>query len=682
MDQPILSASEKAAASRILTVLDRHTLALKLTGAYAAFSQRSLESIATDLESDARVASLEPSSDTRQNAVRLAFQQSVANLPVQALVMFSLLAAFESTDIGKNAVLEVAETVAKAKSFALDRSRMPSDLDSLVNYALVDARLNERIPLPADRDRLVLHPMLRVLADDLLNRWSDQRRRIAYRAVAHYYAQYINVITDRWLAPDEENIIGALEWAHDNNEQELVATICDGMCSFWHRRGRARTSLRYLLWGKEAANKIAKSSPDETDHLRVARLTLNYGAALRATGNPAGADSALRESLALYRDMKNRKGEALVLSSIGLIAKERGRLSEAWKYFHDALTISEEEGDEQGQAANRMYLGQVAQARGQISIAQGYFQQAGELFKKVPDPDDEGSGLTSLAQLEQAQGHWREAEGLFQQSLSIVREHEDLAGEAVVVSQLGQLALARGELDKTEIYLKDSLALRLEVEDRYGEAGDLCQYGKLCLDRGYFEQSKVYFEKSLALFRDWHARADEAAVISQLALLAIEQQHHREAQGLLKQSLSIRQEVQDPRGEGIDLALLGRIALEKKDFDEAESLYSRSLDIAREIENRRGEGVNLRQLAVIATERRRFQFAEEYFRASLDIAREVENGLDIADASFAFGSFLCELGQRSVEGCSRLHDAEEIYVRMTVPGAQKVHEAMQRFGCK
>lgn len=673
MNHQVLSASEDAAASRILTVLRSHTLALRLTGAYSTVSQRSLESIATDLEAQAKAERGEPSGDIRQRPVQLAFHQIARHLPDAALALFTLLAIFRVNDVGKNAVLDVARSMGVKDT--------PQNLEALVNLALVDVGLNERIPVPADRDRLMLHPMLRVFADDLLTYWSNRRQEAARRAAARYYADYANFVTDRWLAPDEENIIGALEWAHENDERELVAEIAYGMRSFWQRRGRARVSKPYLLWGMQAADEIARETKKREDRLRAARLANSYGAALSATGQLDEAESVFTESLILQREMSDPQGESLVLTSLGRIAKARGALVEAEGYFQNALKISESERNVQSRAANIMYLGQVAQARGKLTEANALFEQSLTLFREVKDVQGEGEDLASMALVEQVRGHWREAEALFQQSLSLQRENDDLAGQANVLSLQGQLCLARGELSQTAKHLEESLAIRLEVEDRYGEANDLCQLGRLYLVKGNFKKSTSYFRDSLSIFRELHARADEGVVISQLGLVAIEQRQYDEASKLLEQSQSIRQEVQDPRGEGVDIALLGRIALEQKQYSKAETLYARSLEIAREIGNRRGEGVNLRQLGVIAERRRHFKGAEKYYRQSLDIAHEVENGLDIADTSLALGSILYESHMNPEEGCALLQEAATLYTRMNVPGKRHAHEALERFGC-
>jgi tetratricopeptide (TPR) repeat protein len=687
----MLSASENAAASRILKILRGHTLALKLTAAYAAVSRRPLVSIAAELANDAKARDATSSKAGRQFPVQLAFYQSVRELSNDDRHLFAILAIFRSNDIGRNAILEVAK--------AVDIGDAKSGIDTLARRAFADARLNDHIPIPADRDRIVLHPLLRALAEEMLGQVRKERRLSAERAAAHYYAEYISLIPGRWLAPDEANIIGALAWAHEHGEHELVASLCDGMRVFWETRGRDNTSRIYLAWGEKAAHEIARKSGEHDDWRRAARLSLGHGAALAKTWQFPEAESTLLEYRLLQQRLGDRKRERFVLTSMGLIAKAQGRLTEARQYFDEALDMSIAEQDDDARAANLMYLGQVAQARGEISEAEEKFQQALALFRESestdqqalgnassePDPEDlEADDFSSFAHLEPVSGHWREAEALFQQGLSVRQENGDLVGEAIVNSLLGQLCIARGDFVLAKKYLKKSLDLRDETGDHYGEAVDLCQFGRFYLDKGEYEESRRYFRESLEIFRTIHARSDEGATLSQIALVAIEQRQYDEATALLDQSMSVRREVQDLRGEGVDHSLLGRIALEQGHDDKAEALYARSLEIAREIENRRGEGVNLRQLGVIAERRQHFPFAEDYYRGSLEIAREVENGGDIAEACLALGSFLCELRrspQEFEEGCTYLAESADLYHSMQVPGEERARSALARLGC-
>jgi tetratricopeptide (TPR) repeat protein len=670
----MLSTAEREAAERILELLDSHTLALRLAGAYAADTRQTLTAVATELET-APAGSIP---DESSKAVSAAFYQSAHDLPVEGLRLFGLLAAFATANVGRNAVLEVAETLAIGQ----EKER----LEQLVTRAFVETIVNPRLPITADYERLQVHPLLRGFAETMFHAWSEDDRSVAYRAVALYYAEYANATPDRWLGPDEANIVGALQWAHAHNEQELVAALCSGLQYYWRDRGRIPASKVYLPWGMEAAEAIAEATPADPPQvkdyrLRAAHLALSYGNALKESGELDNAELIFQRNLLLRRQLDDRQGEGRALCCLGLVTQAQGKLDEAEAYFQAALEISKSEGDRQSEGANLAYLGQVAQARGRITDAEEHFRNALDIFREVNDLRGEGADLSALARVALERRNFEEAESLAQQSLAIRRDMEDVLGEGTVLSLQGRIGLARGDLEAAERFFRESLEIRRKVEDRVGEADDLTQFGRLYLDRGQFDESERYFQHALVLFRAAHARAQEGVVLSQLGLVAIERGQRSEGERLLSQSILIRREVQDRRGEGVDLALLGRIALERRHYQKASVLYNQSLEIARSVQNERGVGVNLRQLGVIAEMQGRLEQAEALYRQALDVAREVENGLDIADVCLALGSLLCALRQKMAEGCPLIQESITTYARIGAPGEHVARGASLRLGC-
>lgn len=665
----MLSVTEQQAAERILQLLDRHTLALRLAGAYAADTHQTLREVAAELET----VRVKRTTYRKLGAVSVIFQQSQQRLPPDAQTLFALLAAFKTSDVGRNAVLSVAE--------ALGVNDGQTDLNTLVHRALVETSVNTRLPDNADQERLQLHPLLRGFAEGMLRKWRAPRLAAAYRAIAQYYADYANATPDQGLAPDEANMISALEWAYAQHEQELVAELCAGLQYYWRDRGRIPTSKHYLPWGVDAAEAIANATQEPEDRLRAAHLALSYGTALKESGDLDKAEETFLRNLTLRRRMGDRNGEGRALSALGQLAQAQGKVEQAAEYFQEALAVSQEVHDRQGEGANRTYLGQVAQARGRITEAEEYFKEALDILREVRDPRGESANLSSLARVALAKRDFAEATALAQQSLAIRRAMGDEFGEATVFSLLGQLSLARGDLADAEQYLLHSLDMRRAIEDHMGEAENLAQMGRLYLDRGQFETSENHFRQSLDIFRTVRAHAQEGVVLSQLGLLAIERGQLDEAEQYLKQSLIIRTEVQDPRGEGVDLALLGRINLERRRYKDATALYEKSLAIARKIQNERGAGVNLRQLGAIAEQQKRLNQAEKYYRQALEIARRVENGLDRADTCLALGRFLLRVREQEAEGCALLNESIAAYARVGAPGESLARQEAAHLGC-
>src|SRR5262249_32782863 len=152
---------------------------------------------------------------------------------------------------------EFGRTAALALGSGLGLPAPEASVYLLVLRALLRASTEDAMPDESDRERLRMHPLLRAFAASELSRWPENERRNASRAIARYYAEYRRAVPAAALAVDEENIIVALEWAHEAGGPDLVAALCDGMGIFWRVRWHTAASLRYLPWGAEAAEAIA-----------------------------------------------------------------------------------------------------------------------------------------------------------------------------------------------------------------------------------------------------------------------------------------------------------------------------------------------------------------------------------------------------------------------------------------
>lgn len=693
-----LSSKERQAAGRIVAVLDRHTLAVRLAGAYAADLRLDLEVFARNLEQDP----LDVPQDEMPRAMALVFSQSTEALSPDAQRLFAALAAFATPAFSRNAAL------ALAKGLGLALAKQSVDL--LVLRALVEASVDESMPVESDRERLRLHPLLRALAAENFQIGTEEDRDRAYHAIALYYVNYFNRTTDRGLSVDEANIIGALEWAHRHAQDELVATLCSGMQSFWLYRLRMSATQIFLPWGVTAAASIAEQTNKREDRLRAADLSLTYGQMLRYTGQVDEAEKVLEENLAVRREVEDRRGEEEVLSALGQlyrrsgrtalaeqyflqalailqdvpnrrseglvrlrmarIARRQGRQEEARRYIDQALEIDQETQNAREEALAVVVLGQFAHDHGQLAEAESLYRQALALARDVKDPLSETIALNWLGRLTQDCGRLEEAERLYQQSLAIVREVRNRLGESVLLVLWGQLAQARGEIPAAKRYYEQSLAIAREVHDRRGEGTALLCLGQLAQARGERAQARDYYEQSLAIAREVLDRRIEGIDLVLLGQLAQARGNMEEAKRYYEQSLIIAREVQDQCSEGRVLALLGTLAEAQGMREEAETYYQQSLVIAQRVNDRRGEGLALSYLGQMSARRERKEDAEQFFRRALDLLRE-QDMLTYPEVALLFGAFLVRQGNRLEEGYAFITESAQLSAQMELPSKKE-----------
>ncbi len=529
-----LSPGERAAAERIVTALDRHTLAIKLASAYAADVHRDLGALARELEDPQRAMAL-PQDETPQ-AVQQVFASSLDALPPETRRLFVALAAFATEEFGRQAALAVGTSLGLAQP--------ESGLNLLVLRALLDASTDESMPEESDRERLRMHPLLRAYATTELTTWPEADRAEVSQAIATYYAAYVGHTPERALTLDELNIAGALEWAHARGEDALVVALCLGMRSFWANRGRVAAIERFIPLGVASAQAIAQATGRREDRLQAAQLDLAYANMLVETSRYDAAESALLNNLALCRDLGDLAGAGNVLCLLGDVANGRGNMDETEQYTRQALAS----------------------------------------FQAAHDRRGEGRAIKDLGILAYFRGEFDEADMYGNQALAIARDAGERQIEMEAVDLLGAVAWRRGRLAEAERHYLYAVQLARDVGIRVSEAFELQSLALVVMDGGNLDNAEHSFEQALGISREVQSPELEVTVLIGLGTLALTRRQPTAAQDYFERSLNIARQLSSRRLEGRALFGLGRSAEDRSDVAVAEKLLGESLVIARELQ--------------------------------------------------------------------------------------------------
>ncbi|HEX6818103.1 MAG TPA: tetratricopeptide repeat protein [Ktedonobacterales bacterium] len=520
-----LTHSELEAARRIVTNLDRHTLAVTLAAAYVSDAVgMTLEQLAEQLADPQRALHL-PKGEAPDEVKRV-FASSYDALPMDAQRLFAAFAAFPTPEFGREAAVALAQT--------LDIADPERIVELLVRRALATAQ----------GDRLRLHPLIQALAASELAEWPLQQREEAEHAVTTYYADYTNATPDSELAPDEANIIGAIEWAQAHSEDHLLVRLCDGIAGFWRDTGRTFTALRYLPQARDAAKRVAAITATSHDQLLAANIEFKYAQALRRVGRMSEAASAFLDNLTFRRAIKNSRDEGVVLSELGHIAWARGQLEEAQHYLEESLRIAREVGDRRSEGVVLSNLVEIYLTRGRLVEAQRYLEESLQIRREVGDRLGEGVTLSKLGQVSLGLGRLQDAQRYFEAGSEIAREVGNRIGEGVALDGLAHIALESGDLSAAQHYLEESLRIAREVGDRRGEGTALNNLGKVAQDQGRLDEARRYLKASQQIRREVGDRRGEGATLNNLGGVASAQGQLAEAQRLYEESLAIAHETQ------------------------------------------------------------------------------------------------------------------------------------------
>ncbi len=229
-----LTAAELRDVTTIVTLLGRHTLAVKLQAANAASLGRPLDRLAAELEANPTKALL---LEDGAEAVRYVLDSSFAALDAPAQRLFVALGAFATGDVGREAALSIGALVAsddETEDDAADEAIAERSLKALITLRLADPGLDEAMPEQSDRERVRLHPLVYTDARDRFSQIASDDRAALSQAVAQWYADYSNDTKRRRFGNDERNILGALAWALAASNDTLLIRLCQGSANYWN----------------------------------------------------------------------------------------------------------------------------------------------------------------------------------------------------------------------------------------------------------------------------------------------------------------------------------------------------------------------------------------------------------------------------------------------------------------
>ncbi|MDK2464857.1 MAG: tetratricopeptide repeat protein [Candidatus Korarchaeota archaeon] len=98
------------------------------------------------------------------------------------------------------------------------------------------------------------------------------------------------------------------------------------------------------------------------------------------------ADIALRRAAEIFEDLGDRRGVAITLHQLAMIAQDRGDYDEAERLYRQSLKRKGDLGDRRGAATTKAALAILMEGRGNLSEAAALMTEALETFKSMGDP--------------------------------------------------------------------------------------------------------------------------------------------------------------------------------------------------------------------------------------------------------------------------------------------------------
>jgi len=387
---------------------------------------------------------------------------------------YDLLAEDEQRDLARLAVfaggcsLEAAEAVCGTR------------LETLA--ALVDHNLLQHKATP-DGSR---YTMLETIHEYALERLEETPEANAIkRRHAEFFlrvAQTANLNPGK-LAPggqhlaianaEQDNVRAALIWALTDGSIELAFRLAIAMDMFWTAND-PREGIRWF-----AALLEHRGAEAVAPELRAHALR-GYGSSFAISGDNDAAERLWEQSLALFEELGDEHGRAVLLHRLGDLAMWKGDLERARALVEESQAIHERNDNRLerifGVAQTVGTLGAIARDAGEQQHAAELIEQSAAMGREVGVPWWESGMLAELACLSLQAGRVDDAESSARQSLALAEEIRDRAGRVFGVGLLATVAAQRRQLERA-----GSLWGAIEHEDAVAPLGGWRRHRHECV---------------------------------------------------------------------------------------------------------------------------------------------------------------------------------------------------------
>ena len=212
------------------------------------------------------------------------------------------------------------------------------------------------------------------------------------------------------------------------------------------------------------------------------------------------------ESLRLFLEIGDRKGEAEARAIIGFVYWTLGNYDRALAEGFQALRLAEEQGEKWGTGWCCALIGGVYQSLRDYEQAARYHEKGYQLFAEMHDPLGEARMLVGMGAAYQATGKTGKALECTNRSLELFRGLNNRMGESRALSDLGRIYQEQGRDEEAlELHLQ-SLRIRQEAGNRQAATTSLINLGSLYLKRSDNAQALDAARKALSIAQEIGAK--------------------------------------------------------------------------------------------------------------------------------------------------------------------------------
>ena len=455
---------------------------------------------------------------------------------------YQLLSQAEKTLLRRLSVFAGGWSLAAARAVCSDASlpeaNLPDLLGRLVDKSLVQVLRRKGLEL---RYRL-LETLRQYGQEKLLDAGEltpTRHRHLAYFVSLAGQAEpglqgADSVLWLRRLDDELDNLRLALEWALENAVEAGLRLACP-IRRFWLLRGRTREHYDWIT-------RLLDRLTEQADPLLRARTLGVQASDLRFLGELSQARSCAETSLALCRELGDRRGEAFNLDTLANLQKDVFSIR---TLLNQSLALYRALDDKAGQA---IILSELIEGYESSSEeARNFTEESLALYRELGDPINISAQLVGLAGLLIQNEEYARAQELVEEALPLQQKLGLDYDISFSLTVLGRLAFWQGDWQQARTYFEQSIALNAKTGILFQGYWARLLLAFVLLRQGETALARQELVDCLSQSRNVERMVGKVFAIEGLSSLAVMESRPERAAALFAWSDSMRQKVGEPR---------------------------------------------------------------------------------------------------------------------------------------
>jgi DNA-binding SARP family transcriptional activator len=261
-----------------------------------------------------------------------------------------------------------------------------------------------------------------------------------------------------WFTAEHRTLFAAMMTAVENGFDSHAWQLAWTPSDFYERRGY------WQEW--VAAQKLAVAAAMRLGDIPAQACTRRVlGRALTEAGAYDQARRQLRSSRALYRQLRDRGGEASTLTALSRLYECQRRYDLAADHARQALSLFQRAGWLPGQARALNGIGWFSAQAGDLIGAQHSCEQAVHLYKQVGDLRGQAATWDSLGYIQHKLGNHAESIRCYRKALRLFRRLGERSYQADTFKRLGDCYQSAGDAAAAYESWRDALRILEDLDD-------------------------------------------------------------------------------------------------------------------------------------------------------------------------------------------------------------------------